>query len=118
MDATVVPVTLHRPTDSTLLLDAVRVLDRLLQLGAESAAGFTAYHRHLKRAKRRAMEILHVAPQAIMRRRTCYRELVQLTGPQRATRRELGPSRVSAPHARPGTTPDAAHHAVATRRAE
>ena len=78
MDATVVPVTLHRPTDSTLLLDAVRVLDRLLQR-AEIEAGFTAYHRHLTRAKRRAMEILHLAPRAVVRRRACYRELVQLT---------------------------------------
>ena len=30
MDATVVPVAIHPPTDSSLLLDAVRVLDRLL----------------------------------------------------------------------------------------
>jgi IS5 family transposase len=78
MDATVVPVAIHRPTDSTLLLDAVRVLDRLLRR-AEREGGFTAYHRHLKRAKRRAMEILHIAPRALARRRACYRELVQLT---------------------------------------
>src|SRR6266536_550290 len=78
MDATVVPVAIHRPTDSTLLLDAVRVLDRVLQRAAIEA-GFTAYHRHVKRAKRRAMEILHIAPRAVTRRRACYRELVQLT---------------------------------------
>jgi len=78
MDATVVPVAIHPPTDSSLLLDAVRVLDRLLRRAAADA-GFTAYHRHLKRAKRRAMEIAHLAPQATARRRACYRELVQLT---------------------------------------
>ena len=78
MDATVVPVAIHPPTDSSLLLDAVRVLDRLLQQ-AEVAAGFTAYHRHAKRAKRRAMEIPHLAPQKTARRRTCYRELLALT---------------------------------------
>lgn len=78
MDATVVPVAIHPPTDSSLLLDAVRVLERLLRQ-AERAADFTAYHRHLKRAKRRAMEILHVAPQHIARRRACYRELLRLT---------------------------------------
>ena len=78
MDATMVPVAIHPPTDSTLLLDAVRVLDRLLQ-HAETAVGFTAYHRHVRRAKRRAMEILHVAPQQATRRRACYRELIQLT---------------------------------------
>jgi IS5 family transposase len=61
-----------------LTLDAVRVLDRLLQR-AERDTGFTAYHRHGKRATRRAMEILHLAPPAAARRRACYRELVQLT---------------------------------------
>lgn len=78
MDATVVPVAIHPPTDSSLLLDAVRVLDRLVRR-TDRAAGFTAYHRHVKRAKRRAMEIPHLAPHATARRRACYRELVQLT---------------------------------------
>jgi IS5 family transposase len=78
MDATVVPVAIHPPTDSSLLLDAVRVFDRLLHR-AEREAGFTAYHRHLRRAKRRAMEIPHLAPQAATRRRTCYRERILLT---------------------------------------
>jgi IS5 family transposase len=78
MDATVVPVAIHPPTDSSLLLDAVRVLDRLLQQ-TEDASGFAAYHRHGKRAKRRAMEIAHLAPQQAARRRTCYRELLELT---------------------------------------
>lgn len=78
MDATVVPVAIHPPTDSSLLLDAVRVLDRLLHQ-LEAVVRFTAYHRHLKRAKRRAMEISHLAPQKTARRRACYRELLQLT---------------------------------------
>lgn len=78
MDATVVPVTIHPPTDSSLLLDAVRVLYRLMQQ-VEAATGFAAYHRHLKRAKQRAMEIAHLAPQKTARRRACYRELLQCT---------------------------------------
>jgi len=78
MDATVVPVAIHHPTDSSLLRDAVRVLERLLQQ-LEVAAGFTAYHRHLRRVKRRALEIDHLAPQATRRRRACYRELLDLT---------------------------------------
>ena len=78
MDATVVPMAIHPPTDSSLLLDAVRVLDRLVRR-TDREAGFTAYHRHIKRAKRRAMEIPQLAPQATARRRACYRELVQLT---------------------------------------
>lgn len=78
MDATVVPVAIHPPTDSALLFDAVRVLERVLRQ-AEAAANFTAYHRHHRRAKRRALEILHLAPQATRRRRACYRELLTLT---------------------------------------
>ncbi|MEK7349204.1 MAG: ISNCY family transposase [Candidatus Eisenbacteria bacterium] len=78
MDATVVPVAIHPPTDSSLLLDAVRVLQRLLRR-AQAEAGFTAYHRHLKRAKRRAIEIAHLAPRATGRRRACYRDLLRLT---------------------------------------
>ena len=78
MDATVVPAAIHHPTDSNLLLDAVRVLDRLL-LRVNTAAGFTAYHRHLKRVKRRAIEIAHLAPQATVRRRACYRDLLEFT---------------------------------------
>ncbi len=78
MDATVVPVTIHPPTDSSLLLDAVRVLERLLR-NIEHATGFTAYHRHYKYAKRRALEIAQLAPRAVARRRHCYRALVQYT---------------------------------------
>ena len=78
MDATVVPVAIHPPTDSSLLLDAVRVLHRLLR-HAEAAAGSTAYHRHLKCATRRAMAIAHLAPQKTARRRACYPALLQLT---------------------------------------
>lgn len=77
IDATVVPVTIHPPTDSTLLLDGIRVLDRLLRR-ADHLAGFTAYHRHCRRAKRRVIEIQHLAPQATARRRAAYRDLLTL----------------------------------------
>lgn len=78
IDSTVVPVAIHPPTDSALLLDGVRVLLRLLRQ-AEHLADFTAYHRHLKRAKRRALEIQHLAPQATGPRRAAYRELLGIT---------------------------------------
>ena len=78
MDATVVPTAIHPPTDSSLLWDAVRVLDRLLRR-AQRLSGFTAYHRLLKRAKRRVLEIAHCAPQATPRRARCYRDLLQYT---------------------------------------
>jgi len=78
IDSTVVPVAIHDPTDSSLLHDSVRVLLRLLRR-AEHLAGFTAYHGHMKRVKRRAIEIQHLAPQATGPRRAAYRELLGLT---------------------------------------
>ena len=78
IDSTVVPMAIHHPTDSSLLHDSVRVLLRLLRR-AEHLAGFTAYHGHLKRVKRRALEIQHLAPQATGPRRAAYRDLLGLT---------------------------------------
>jgi IS5 family transposase len=78
MDATVVPMAIHHPTDSSLLRDAVRVMDRHLRR-MDALTGFTAYHCHLKRVNRRAFEIDNLAPKATRRRRACYRELVDLT---------------------------------------
>jgi transposase, IS5 family len=77
IDSTVVEAAIHVPTDSALLVDGVRVLLRLLRR-AEHLAGFTAYHTHLKRAKRRLLEIQHSAPQAHRRRRAAYRDLLTL----------------------------------------
>jgi len=77
IDSTVVEGWVHAPTDSLLLFDGVRVLLRLLRR-AEHLAGFMAYHRHLKRAKRRLMEIQHSAPQAIRARQRAYRDLIIL----------------------------------------
>lgn len=77
IDSTVVPAAIHPPTDSTLLVDGIRVLLRLLRR-AEHLAGFTAYHRHLKRATRRLLAIQHTAPQATRPRRAAYRDLLTL----------------------------------------
>lgn len=77
IDSTVIEGWVHAPTDSSLLFDGVRVLLRLLRR-AEHLAGFNAYHSHLKRAKRRLIEIQHAAPQATRARRTAYRDLITL----------------------------------------
>ncbi len=77
IDSTVIEAWVHAPTDSSLLFDGVRVLLRLLRR-TERLAGFNAYHSHLKRAKRRLMEIQHAAPQATRARRTAYRDLIAL----------------------------------------
>ena len=79
IDSTVIEAWVHAPTDSSLLFDGVRVLLRLLRR-AEHLTGFSAYHSHVKRAKRRLMEIQHAAPQATRARRTAYRDLVMLGG--------------------------------------
>ena len=77
IDSTVVDAAIHAPTDSSLLYDGIRVLLRLLRR-AEHLADFTAYHTHLKRAKRRLLQIQHTAPQATRKRRSAYRDLVML----------------------------------------
>lgn len=77
IDSTVVEAAMHAPTDASLLYDGLRVLLRLLRR-AEHLTGFTAYHTHRKRAKRRLLAIQQAAPQATRRRRAAYRELVML----------------------------------------
>lgn len=77
IDATVVEAAIRAPTDASLLCDGIRVLLRLLRR-AEHLAGFTAYHTHLRRAKRRLLAIQHAAAQAVGIRRAAYRDLLTL----------------------------------------
>lgn len=58
IDCTVVETNIHRPTDSSLLFDAVRVLTRLLGV-AKSASGLKGivFKDHCRRAKRRMLGI-------------------------------------------------------------
>jgi transposase, IS5 family len=61
VDCTVVETNIHEPTDSSLLVDAVRVLVRLMGRAQEYVdAPFTDHHR---RAKRRSIGILHARTQ-------------------------------------------------------
>lgn len=77
IDSTVMTGWLHAPTDSSLLVDGIRVLLRLLRR-VEHRTGFTAYHPHLKRAKRRLLAIQHAASHAAGARRRAYRDLLTL----------------------------------------
>jgi IS5 family transposase len=71
-DSTVIEAAIHEPTDSSLLVDCVRVLVRLLREAGEYVAlRFTNHH---KRAKRRAMGIQHAAKNE--QRVPLYRDLV------------------------------------------
>jgi IS5 family transposase len=61
VDCTVVETNIHDPTDSSLLVDSVRVLVRLMGRAQEYVdAPFTNHHR---RAKRRGIGILHARTQ-------------------------------------------------------
>ena len=76
IDATVTETNIHTPTDSTLLLDGVRVLTRLLGR-AETICGFRLWRDHTRRAKRRVLAIQH-ANRAETRTRA-YRDLLKVT---------------------------------------
>ena len=71
-DSTVIEAAIHEPTDSTLLVDCVRVLTRLLREASEYVS--LRFTNHLKRAKRRAMAIQHSAKAE--QRVPLYRDLV------------------------------------------
>lgn len=73
-DSTVIEAAIHEPTDSSLLVDCVRVLTRLLREAREYVSlQFTNHH---KRAKRRAMAIQHAAKAE--QRLPLYKDLVKV----------------------------------------
>ncbi len=74
-DCTVVETNIHEPTDSSLLVDAVRVLVRLMDRAQEYVvAPFANHHR---RAKRRAIGILNARTQEA--RVPLYQDLLKVT---------------------------------------
>jgi IS5 family transposase len=76
IDATVTESNIHAPTDSSLLLDGVRVLVRLLsRAGQRFDMGHFSDHR--RRAKRRALAILNT--RSAKKRTVAYRDLLKVT---------------------------------------
>jgi IS5 family transposase len=73
-DSTVIEAAIHEPTDSSLLLDCVRVLTRWLREAREYIV--LPFTNHLRRAKRRALAIQHAAKTE--QRVLLYRDLVQV----------------------------------------
>jgi len=76
IDCTVVESNIHKPTDSTLLNDAVRVMCRILERinGRICPVVFTD---HRRRAKRRMLQILNAKNDK--QRQTAYRDLLKIT---------------------------------------
>jgi transposase, IS5 family len=75
-DATVTETNIHRPTDSSLLFDGVRVLTRLLGRAREHVGAF-GWSDHTKRAKRRSLEVLNARNAEV--RTAAYTDLLIVT---------------------------------------
>jgi IS5 family transposase len=94
VDSTTVESHIHRPTDSGLLYDGVRVLVRLLGK-AKKVSGYCAWRNHTRRAKRRMIGIHRTRKDAVRLR--AYRDLLKVTrktvGYARAALEALGKKR-------------------------
>jgi IS5 family transposase len=78
IDCTVVASNIHKPTDSSLLYDVVRVLARLLTRVKDQAEGTPiAFTNHTRRAKRRALGVLNAKRKKI--REQHYKDLLKIT---------------------------------------
>ncbi len=75
VDCTVTGTNIHHPTDGQLLWDAVRVLSRLMSEAKERFG--LQFRNRTRRAKRRAMRILHAKNQKL--RKEAYRDLLAAT---------------------------------------
>lgn len=73
-DSTVVEAAIHEPTDSSLLVDCVRVLTRLLREACDYVA--LSFTNHNRRAKRRGIAIQHAA--TAEKRVPLYRDLIKV----------------------------------------
>lgn len=74
-DCTVVESNIHKPTDSSLLWDSVRVLVRLMGDAKEDFG--VSFKDHSRRAKRRALGILNA--KSSEQRKPLYRDLLMVT---------------------------------------
>ncbi len=98
-DATVTATDIHHPTDNALLFDGVRTLARIL---ARARKGFgVPFKNHVRRAKRRHMDILNAKRQT--QRIKPYKDLL------RVTRSTLRYAEAAVPRLRQEQGPLAAH---------
>jgi len=79
IDCTVVASNIHEPSDSSLLWDTVRVLNRLLVKTRQVLTEVDfPYQDHTKRAKRRSLGVLNTKDKK--KRKECYKDLLKVTG--------------------------------------
>jgi IS5 family transposase len=94
VDSTTVESHIHRPTDSGLLYDGVRVLARLLGR-VKKVSGYSGWRNHTRRAKRRMIGIHRTRKDAV--RLKAYRDLLKVVrktlGYARAAQESLGKKR-------------------------
>lgn len=77
LDSTAVETHIHHPTDSTLLLDGIRVITRLLQAGKDlNPTPWYTFADHQRAAKKRGLQILNARKDQV--REKAYRELLSL----------------------------------------
>jgi len=77
LDSTVVESHIHHPTDSSLLLDGIRVITRLLQAGKGlNPTPWYTFADHQRAAKKRGLQILNARKDTV--RHQAYRELLSL----------------------------------------
>jgi IS5 family transposase len=78
IDSTVIDSPIHEPSDSSLLLDGVRVMVRLLAAGQDlPGAPGLAWHNHRRRAKKRARTIRYTRGKD--KKLPLYRDLIEAT---------------------------------------
>ena len=78
VDCTVVESNIHAPYDSELLVDANRVLARILATAKEELSGIVfSFANHLRRAKRRNLEIMNA--KKVEDRKKPYKDLIEVT---------------------------------------
>ncbi len=76
IDATVVQANIHAPTDSSLLLDGVCVVTRLLKR-SEKRFGFRIWSNHSRRAKPRMLAIQNTNSKR--KQRVAYQDLLKVS---------------------------------------
>jgi len=77
IDCTVVETNIHEPVDSSLLLDSVRVLTRLLCKARDDFGLRISFTNHTRRAKRRNLAIFNAKSKKV--RKNQYTDLIKVT---------------------------------------